>query len=39
VTYARPKSLIPPEKVTISSPRTEWVVRGTAEPLLPTGRK
>ena len=35
VTYARPKSLIPPERITISSPRSEWTVRGAAEPLPP----
>jgi hypothetical protein len=39
VTYARPKSLIPPQKITISSPRDEWTVHGAAEPQLAPGRK
>jgi hypothetical protein len=29
VTYARPETLIPPEKITISSKRTDVTVRGT----------
>jgi hypothetical protein len=30
VVYSRPETLIPPEKIAVSSPRTELAVRGTA---------
>jgi hypothetical protein len=37
VTYARPQSLIPPERVEISSGRPGLVVRGTPVPMTPDG--
>jgi hypothetical protein len=40
VTYGRPQSLIPPEKITVTTPRADLTVRGTPEiPAREQGRR